>query len=155
METQTPFSLFTAIENWRRELAVQPGFTAEDRRELETHLQDSIAELRHAGLSDEEAFWLSRRRMGIPRQLNEEFLNENPARGWRERLLWIVMGVLLTVWGAFCLAACLFSAFFAPVYRWFLIGAFVLVYIVGVFFIFGFDRIVLKLWGRWPMIGRR
>ena len=53
METRTRFNLNAAIENWQQELAAQPGLAPEDRRELESHLSDSVAELRQRGLNEE------------------------------------------------------------------------------------------------------
>src|SRR6266853_3624592 len=103
METQTGFDLIASITKWRQELTAQAGLTLDDRRELEAHLQDSVADLRHLGLNDEEAFWLARRRVGVPQQLSEEFVKENPARVWRERLLWIALALLgLQLWEAAC-----------------------------------------------------
>jgi hypothetical protein len=43
------------------------------RRELESHLRDSIAELRQRGLNDDESFWLARRRADPRQRLGEEF----------------------------------------------------------------------------------
>lgn len=95
MATETHFNLTTAIESWRNELAAQPQFTADDRRELERHLTDTVAELRERGLNDEEAFWLARRRIGRPQELAEEFEKANPAEVWRERLFWMAAGMML------------------------------------------------------------
>jgi hypothetical protein len=99
MENQTRFDLNAAIENWRNELAAQPNLASDDRRELETHLRDAIAEFQRRGLNDEESFWLARRRVGQPPQLGEEFLKENPMMIWRERAFWITVGVvMLQLW---------------------------------------------------------
>jgi len=95
METQTRFDLNAAIANWQQELAAQSNLTPDVRRELETHLRDSTAELRQRGLNDEESFWLARRRVGQPQQLSEEFAKADPARVWRERVFWIVLGLLV------------------------------------------------------------
>jgi hypothetical protein len=89
------FDLNAAIENWRCELVAQPQLTADDRRELEKHLADSMAELRQRGLNDEESFWLARRRIGQPQQLAEEFEKADPAKVWRERLFWLAVGLLV------------------------------------------------------------
>lgn len=69
MENQTLFDLNAAIENWRMELGAQPDFSADDRHELETHLRDSVVELKLRGLSEEESFWLASRRIGQPQKL--------------------------------------------------------------------------------------
>ena len=103
MEYQTRFDLNAAIDNWHLELAAQPLLTPEDRRELESHLRESIAALRQSGLNEEESFWLARRRLGQPQPLGEEFLKEEPARVWRKRLFWLVLAPLaFQLW---CIAA--------------------------------------------------
>jgi hypothetical protein len=90
MEHQTRFDLNAAVENWRNELSAQAALSTDDRRELETHLRDAFAELKARGLSDEESFVLARHRVGQPQKLADEFVKENPAKIWRERLFWVV-----------------------------------------------------------------
>jgi hypothetical protein len=94
MENETCFSLNTAIENWRSQLAAQPIFTYDDRRELETHLRDMIAGFQQRGLNDEESFWLAYKRVGQPQQLGEEFVKANPTAVWRERIFWLAFGII-------------------------------------------------------------
>src|SRR5450631_3300247 len=94
MEIQTRYNLNAEIENWRSELAAQANLTAEVRRELETHLRDTIAGFQQRGLNDEESFWLACKRVGQPPQLGEEFVKANPAAIWRERVFWMVLGCL-------------------------------------------------------------
>lgn len=93
MENQTPFHLETAIENWRNGLA---DISADDRRELETHLRETIAEWRQKGLSLEEAFLIATRRTGQPQQLGEEFQKADPIKIWRERLFWMWLALFLS-----------------------------------------------------------
>jgi len=93
MENQTCFNLNAAMQNWRGELAAQSSLALEARRELETHLCDTVAELRRRGLNDEESFWLARRRVGQPAELGEEFGKADPARVWRERVLWMAVAL--------------------------------------------------------------
>ncbi|HKI69526.1 MAG TPA: permease prefix domain 1-containing protein [Verrucomicrobiae bacterium] len=101
MKNQTRFNLNSAIENWRQELAEQPELSPQVRRELETHLRDTIAELQRRGLNDEESFWLARKRTGQPRQLCEEFAKADPVKAWRERAFWMVASVVaVLVWGS-------------------------------------------------------
>jgi hypothetical protein len=100
MEHQTRFDLSAAIENWQTELAAQPNLTAEVRRELETHLRDTITGFQQCGLNDEESFWLARRRVGHPQQIGEEFVKANPAAVWRERVFWMGVAFLtVDLWG--------------------------------------------------------
>lgn len=99
MEPQTRFDLSAALQTWREELAAQPNLTAETRRELETHVNDTVAEMRQRGLSDEESFWLARRRVGQPKELSQEFASaerENPGREW---VLWFaIVFYIMTLW---------------------------------------------------------
>ena len=96
MEHPTRYDLNTAIAGWRQELAAQTSLTPEVRRELETHLCDAILEFQQRGLNDEEAFWLARKRVGQPRQLEAEFEKEDPAAIWRERMFWMWLAVFLS-----------------------------------------------------------
>jgi hypothetical protein len=96
MENQTRFDLNAALENWRTELAVQPGLSPDDRRELETHLRDTFAELKSRGLSEEESFWLARRRVGQPHKLAAEFVKVDPFQIWRERAFWGMLAFFLS-----------------------------------------------------------
>ena len=101
MATQTRFDLNAAIEGWRNELTAQPQLTPDDRRELEKHLADSVADFQLRGLSDEESFWLAQKRIGRPKQLANEFEKEDPAKVWRERAFWMVLGLLaFSLWQA-------------------------------------------------------
>lgn len=103
METQTRFDLNAAVASWQQELASQPDLTPIVRRELETHLRDTLAELQARGLNNEESFWLARRRAGRPRQLNEEFAKADPTKVWRERIFWMVAALLVVnLWAMFC-----------------------------------------------------
>jgi hypothetical protein len=94
METQTRFDLNATMEYWRQELASHPELAPEVRRELETHLRDTVAELQRRGLNDEESFWLARRRVGQPKQLGEEFVKADPAKVWRERVFWMAISLV-------------------------------------------------------------
>jgi hypothetical protein len=101
MEYQTHFDLTGAIESWRTELVAQTSLDADTRRELETHLRDTIAGFQQRGLNDEESFWLARRRMGQPPQLVEEFAKADPVKFWRERGLWMAVAVLtVSLWSS-------------------------------------------------------
>src|SRR5690242_9774789 len=94
MEAQTRFDLNAAIANWQQELAAKAELTPIVRRELETHLRDTLAELQARGLNNEEAFWLARRRLGEPQLLSEEFEKADPAGAWRDRVFWMSTGIL-------------------------------------------------------------
>ncbi|MFO1498981.1 MAG: permease prefix domain 1-containing protein [Verrucomicrobiota bacterium] len=94
METSISFSLTDALARWREELIASRTLSADEIRELETHLAEACADLQCRGLSAEEAFWLGQRRLGRPDQLAAEFAKLNPARIWRDRFVWLVAGVI-------------------------------------------------------------
>ena len=95
MATQTCFDLNAALENWRNELNAQPQLTPDNRRELERHLADSMAELRQRGLNEEESFWLAQRRIGQPQLLAKEFGKACPVNVWRGRVFWAAAGMIV------------------------------------------------------------
>lgn len=80
METKTRFDLNAAVQSWQQELAAQPELTPEVRRELETHLRDTVVEFQQRGLNDEEAFMQARQQIGQPKQLGEEYMKSNPSQ---------------------------------------------------------------------------
>jgi hypothetical protein len=94
MSNQPHFDLNAALESWRAELAAQPSLSAENRRELETHLRDTFAELKVRGLSEEESFWLARRRVGQTQQLAAEFVKADSTQTWRDRVFWMAVALL-------------------------------------------------------------
>jgi hypothetical protein len=94
MENQCRFDLDAAVKNWKNKLTAQPQLTPDNRRELEKRLADSVADLRGRGLSDEESFWLAKKRIGRPEKIAEEFEKMNPDRIWREQAFWMVIAVL-------------------------------------------------------------
>ena len=104
MENQTRFDLNAALEGWRNELAAQPNLTTDARCELEVHLRDTVSELQRRGFSDEEAFWLARRRTGQPQQFSAEFVKADPGKIWQERIFWLAIALLLIeYWDSFTL----------------------------------------------------
>jgi len=103
MATQNGFNLNQALAGWRLELA-QQGVRAAEANELESHLHDSMNDLQNRGLSEEEAHWIARHRLGSAADLAEQFAKADPARVWRERIFWaaaLTLGWLLwmQIWG--------------------------------------------------------
>ena len=78
MEKPAPFDLNRALQNWRAQLAASSSVNRENREELETHLRESIARLRGAGLSEEEAWLIAQKRFGQAKALGEEFEKIQP-----------------------------------------------------------------------------
>jgi hypothetical protein len=117
MEPQTRFDLTAALQNWREELAAQSDLTAETRRELETHVTDTVAEMRQRGLNDEESFWLARRRVGQPKELGQEFAQVEVPHPGRKWLLWIAVAFyVLDLWqSVVTYAGLVFSSQIAPI----------------------------------------
>jgi len=95
MEATTPFDLNRAIEQWRESLRQNPAFCRENLEELESHLRDSIANLRERDLSDEEAFLVATRRAGSGSMLGAEFGKINVSNMWFDRVLWMLIGIQL------------------------------------------------------------
>ena len=93
METQNRFDLNQALARSRQDL-VQQGLTPAEANELESHLHDAMADLQPHGLSEEEAFWIARHRLGPAFDLADQFAKANPVRVWRDRLFW---GAALTL----------------------------------------------------------
>jgi hypothetical protein len=89
MENKAGFYLNKALQDWKAELASQPGISAENIRELETHLLESITAFRKSGSSDEDAFSKARQKLGPAPQLGAEFAKENLLKVWRDRVFWI------------------------------------------------------------------
>lgn len=94
MANETPFDLNLAIQRWRENLAQSPAFRSENLNELESHLRDSVATLQAARLSDEEAFLIASRRVGVDKQIEIEFGKVNGHNIWLDRVFWMLIGWL-------------------------------------------------------------
>jgi hypothetical protein len=90
----TPFDLERELRGWRTNLLSLKALSTQDVEELETHLRESMADLRRQGLSPEEAFLIASRRLGRSEQLAEEYAKTHPHRVWLDRVLWMVLGLL-------------------------------------------------------------
>lgn len=96
METSPCFDLNKCLQIWRHELRQQDALSDEACRELEQHLRESMATLQASGtLTEEEAFWVARHRLGSPQALRTEYVKVNPEGVWRRRILWLWLGGLL------------------------------------------------------------
>ena len=91
MENKTRFDLNKALQDWKAELATQPGIGAENIRELETHLLESFNAFRKNGCSDEDAFSKARQKLGSVPQLGAEFAKDNLLKVWRDRVFWMTV----------------------------------------------------------------
>jgi hypothetical protein len=82
------------IEQWQIDLAGSELLGHSDVNELESHLREEMERLRASGLSDEEAFFVGRHRLGDTAALADEFAKVNPHRRLANRLYWMIMGLL-------------------------------------------------------------
>jgi hypothetical protein len=82
------------IEQWRAGLAGSEVLGNSTVNELESHLREEVEQLKTTGVSDEEAFFVARHRLGDAAALEAEFAKVNPHRRLANRLYWMVMGVL-------------------------------------------------------------
>jgi len=99
MEPQPPFDPERALHDWREELIAQPGVSADNVRELQSHLLQCFDQFKQRGFGDAEAFSQARRQVGSAEEVGAEFARANPARIWRERIFWMAFGsFLLWVW---------------------------------------------------------
>ncbi len=94
METQSRFDLNRAIAEWRAELAAHPGLTEDNLRELESHLQEAVAEGTKRGLNEGEAFAGALKQLGESPRLATEFARENTGLVWQQRLFWMALAAL-------------------------------------------------------------
>jgi len=78
MEKPASFDLNCALQNWRAHLADSSSVNRENLDELETHLRESVARLRGAGLSEEEAWLIAQKRFGHTNALGKEFEKIQP-----------------------------------------------------------------------------
>jgi hypothetical protein len=80
MENVSQFDLNSALQLWLERLGQSPQVKAENLKELESHVRDSMAQLQTKGLSSEESFVIATHRVGSPAKLEPEFakVNRNP-----------------------------------------------------------------------------
>ena len=97
METASQFDLGSALQHWLEQLSQSPQVKAENLKELEAHVRDSVGQLQMKGLSSEESFLVATRRAGNPAQLEPEFAKVN-------RSPWnlVVHGLILIFFSVIC-----------------------------------------------------
>jgi len=81
------FDLESQIRKWRGHINSTGSLGAQDVEELESHLRDSIDELTGRGVSAEEAFLISIRRMGDAEALHDEYAKVSTESVWRQLLV--------------------------------------------------------------------
>ncbi len=81
------FELESQIRKWRGHLRSTGSLGEEELEELESHLRDSIDDLTSRGVTTEEAFLVSVRRMGDTEALSDEFAKVSTESLWRQLLV--------------------------------------------------------------------
>ena len=71
------------IGEWRSYLLRRQAIDAKDVDELEDHLRTQVADLREAGLDEEEAFFIAVKRLGDLNTLSREYAQEYSERLWK------------------------------------------------------------------------
>ncbi len=105
MGDKTMFDLNQKITKWLNGLGRSEVFEGRDIAELEGHLREETEHLTALGLSEQEAFLVARQRLGDTATLEDEFAKVNSVHILRNRLFWMVAGML-----AYLLAKCLAGA---------------------------------------------
>ena len=75
------------IAEWRAAILRGPAVDTADADEIESHLRDQIAELRAAGLADDEAFLIAVKRLGQVDALTAEYARVHSDRLWKQLAL--------------------------------------------------------------------
>ncbi|MGA2052108.1 MAG: hypothetical protein ABSH19_02220 [Opitutales bacterium] len=153
MDSRHPFDLERELARWRQSLAAHEALTPERASELETHLRDEIAALQALGLTPRESLLVATQRLGDAPDLADQFTAADPAGVWRNRIFWIVVGVLVVLFAqplAGFLATGIFflcQKFGVPGLGSLVASVIPLVFVVGLLWLFiGLAR------GRWPRL---
>jgi hypothetical protein len=83
----TTFELESQVRKWRGHLRASGTLGEQDLEELESHLRDSIDDLVSHGVTTEEAFLVSVRRVGDTEALGDEFAKISTESVWRQLLV--------------------------------------------------------------------
>jgi hypothetical protein len=95
MGGHTMFELNRQMDQWRDELTSSHSMDDRAVSELLAHLRDEVDALCRAGLSEEEAFWIARHRLGDATVIHAEFSKVNQAVMWRRRMIWLLLGYFI------------------------------------------------------------
>src|SRR3954454_3369527 len=74
------------IAEWRAYVVNAPGVNGHDVDELEDHLRHQMADLKVAGLTDDEGFLIAVKRLGDLDALSREYAREHSGRLWKQLL---------------------------------------------------------------------
>lgn len=104
MDAHKEFDINIHIEKWQSEIENVDSLTEGDREELKSHFLDVLDSLKALGLDDEEAFLVTKKRLGNSSDWDEDYQTvNNPLLQMRKSLV-VFMGVLLYVlsFGVYC-----------------------------------------------------
>ncbi|MHC4463275.1 MAG: permease prefix domain 1-containing protein [Planctomycetota bacterium] len=91
------FDLNQKITKWLNGLGQSEAFEGRDIAELEGHLREEIEHLVSLELTEQEAFLVARQRLGDTTALEDEFAKVNSGHILRNRLFWMVAGLLTCI----------------------------------------------------------
>lgn len=94
MEQSTEFNLEANLSEYLKELNTHRTISIEEQDELFDHLSCEIEALRDTGLSTEESFLISKKRLGEPTVLSTEYQKANP---WRRTIQFVVSAVVFVL----------------------------------------------------------
>lgn len=115
MENEPRFDLSQHVAHWRESLLAGEAMDPDRVRELESHLQEAMEELRGKGLSEEAAFALAARRLGDSRALAAQFELLGTGTTGQRRAIWpALVRELPLVLGVFLLGAAIGFFFLLP-----------------------------------------
>ena len=75
------------FSSWSDHLRARGNFTDADIHELEDHLRDEIEDLMQAGLTPDESFLISVKRLGNVDAISHEFAKVNTENLWKHLLV--------------------------------------------------------------------
>ncbi|NMC26936.1 MAG: hypothetical protein GYA42_02200, partial [Syntrophomonadaceae bacterium] len=81
------FDMEREINSWTDHLRAHGHFKESDIHELQSHLRDEIEDLQAAGLSEDESFLISVKRMGNLDAVSSEFAKVNTENLWKQLLV--------------------------------------------------------------------
>ncbi len=94
MEQSTEFNLESNLSDYLRELNTNRIISMEEQDELFDHMSCEIEALRDTGLSTEESFLISRKRLGEPTLLSSEYQKAKP---WTRTIQFLVSAVVFVL----------------------------------------------------------
>ncbi len=89
------FELNKNFELYASELRASQSMDERTVQELLSHIRDEMDDLVKKGLSEGEAFWIARSRLGDTGAIHAEFSKVNRALLWCKRLFWLLLGYFI------------------------------------------------------------